>query len=126
MLLAHRRSGHRRERLGALLLAAVEVQHPDTAQIVVDRDEYQGLIATFRSLPKSDRELFAVVSWDGLSPTESADPLQINPENNGAGPSPRPDETNGPPTLTIPALNKPGDNAGAQPPGLAMKFAHRP
>ena len=79
VLLNHRRSGHRRERLGALLLTAVEVQHPDTAQIVVDRDEHQGLIAAVRGLPEPDRELVTLVSWDGLSPAEAADVLQINP-----------------------------------------------
>jgi RNA polymerase sigma-70 factor (ECF subfamily) len=79
VLLNHRRSGHRRERLGAMLLTAVEEQHPDTAQIVVDRDEHQGLIAAVRGLPEPDRELVTLVSWDGLSPTEAADALQMNP-----------------------------------------------
>jgi len=79
VLLNHRRSGHRRERLGALLLTAVEGQHPDTAQIVVDRDEHRGLIAALRGLPEPDRELITLVSWDGLSPSEAAEVLQINP-----------------------------------------------
>jgi len=79
VLLNRRRSGHRRERLGALLLTAVEGQHPDTAQIVVDRDEHRGLIAALRGLPEPDRELITLVSWDGLSPSEAAEVLQINP-----------------------------------------------
>lgn len=79
VLLNHRRGERRRERLGALLLAAVDEQHPDTAEVVVDRDQHQMLIAAVRGLPEPDRELVTLVSWDGLSPTEAAQALQMNP-----------------------------------------------
>lgn len=79
VLLNHRRGERRRERLGALLLSAVEEQHPDTADVVVDRDQHHALIASVRGLPELDRELVTLVSWDGLSPTEAAVALQMNP-----------------------------------------------
>ena len=79
VLLNHRRGERRRERLGALLLSAVDEQHPDTADVVVDRDQHQVLIAAVRGLPEPDRELVTLVSWDGLSPTEAAVALQMNP-----------------------------------------------
>ena len=79
VLLNHQRSGRRRERLGALLLSAVDEQHPDSAQVVADRDQQQALIAAVRALPEPDRELVTLVSWDGLSPTEAAQVLEMNP-----------------------------------------------
>lgn len=79
VLLNHRRGQRRRERLGALLLTAVDEQHPDTAQTVVDRDQHKGLLTAVRGLPESDRELVTLVYWDGLSPTEAAEVLQMNP-----------------------------------------------
>ena len=79
VLLNHRRGERRRERLGALLLSAVDQQHPDTADVVVDRDQHQALIDAIRGLPEPDRELITLVSWDGLSPTEAAQALQMNP-----------------------------------------------
>jgi RNA polymerase sigma-70 factor (ECF subfamily) len=79
VLLNHRRGERRRERLGALLLSAVDEQHPDTAEAVVDRDYHQGLIDAVRGLPELDRELVTLVSWDGLSPAEAAEVLQLNP-----------------------------------------------
>ena len=79
VLLNHRRGERRRERLGALLLSAVEEQHPDTADAVAERDQNQGLIDAVRGLPEPDRELVTLVSWDGLSPTEAAAALQMNP-----------------------------------------------
>lgn len=79
MLLNHRRGERRRERLGALLLSAVDEQHPDTADVVVDCDQHQALIDAVGGLPEPDRELVTLVSWDGLSPTEAAMALQMNP-----------------------------------------------
>lgn len=79
VLLNHRRGERRRERLGTLLLSAVGEQHPDTADVVVDRDQHQVLIAAVRGLPEPDRELVTLVSWEGLSPAEAAVALQINP-----------------------------------------------
>jgi len=79
VLLNHRRGERRRERLGALLLSAVDEQHPDTADVVVDRDQHQALIDAVGGLPEPDRELVTLVSWDGLSPTEAAMALQTNP-----------------------------------------------
>ena len=79
VLLNHWRGERRRERLGALLLSAVGEQHPDTADVVVDRDQHQALIAAVRALPELDRELVTLVSWEGLSPTEAALALQMNP-----------------------------------------------
>lgn len=79
VLLNHRRGERRRERLGALLLSAVGEQHPDTADVVVDRDQHQALIAAVRALPEPDRELVTLVSWEGLSPAEAAVALHMNP-----------------------------------------------
>lgn len=79
VLLNYRRGERRRERLGALLLAAVDEQHPDTAEVVVDRDQHQMLVAAVRALPEPDRELVTLVSWEGLSPAEAAVALQMNP-----------------------------------------------
>ena len=79
VLLNHRRGERRRERLGALLLSAVGEQHPDTADVVVDRDQHQVLIAAVGGLPEPDRELVTLVSWEGLSPAEAAVALQMNP-----------------------------------------------
>ena len=79
VLLNHRRGERRRERLGTLLLSAVGEQHTDTADVVVDRDQHQVLIAAVRSLPEPDRELVTLVSWEGLSPAEAAVALQMNP-----------------------------------------------
>jgi len=79
VLLNHRRGERRRERLGALLLSAVGEQHPDTADVVVDRDQHQVLIAAVGGLPEPDRELVTLVSWEGLSPTEAAVALHMNP-----------------------------------------------
>ena len=79
VLLNHRRGERRRERLGALLLSAVGEQHLDTADVVVDRDQHQVLIAAVRGLPEPDRELVTLVSWEGLSPAEAAVALQMNP-----------------------------------------------
>ena len=79
VLLNHRRGKRRRERLGALLLSAVGEQHPDTADVVVDRDQHQVLIDAVRGLPEPDRELVTLVSWEGLSPAEAAVALQMNP-----------------------------------------------
>jgi len=79
VLLNHRRGERRRERLGALLLSAVDQQHPDTAEVVADRDQHQMLIAAVLDLHEPDRELVTLVSWDGLSPTEAAQALQMNP-----------------------------------------------
>ena len=79
VLLNHRRGERRRERLGTLLLSAVGEQRPDTADVVVDRDQHQVLIAAVRSLPEPDRELVTLVSWEGLSPAEAAVALQMNP-----------------------------------------------
>ncbi|HEY8652844.1 MAG TPA: sigma-70 family RNA polymerase sigma factor [Dermatophilaceae bacterium] len=79
VLLNHRRGERRRDRLGALLLSAVDEQHPDTADVVVDRDQHQRLIDAVRGLSEADRELVTLVSWDGLSPAEAAMALQMNP-----------------------------------------------
>lgn len=79
VMLNHRRGERRRERLGALLLSAVDEQHPDTAQVVADRDQHQVLLAAVQGLPELDRELITLVSWDGLTPTEAALVLQMNP-----------------------------------------------
>ena len=79
VLLNHRRGERRRELLGTLLLSAVGEQHPDTADVVVDRDQHQVLIAAVGGLPEPDRELVTLVSWEGLSPAEAAVALQMNP-----------------------------------------------
>ena len=79
VLLNHRRGERRRERLGTLLLSAVGEQRPDTADVVVDRDQNKVLIDAVRSLPEPDRELVTLVSWEGLSPAEAAVALQMNP-----------------------------------------------
>ena len=79
VLLNHRRGERRRERLSALLLSAIDEQHPDTAEVVVEHDQHQVLIAAVRGLPEPDRELVTLVSWDGLSPAEAAVALQMNP-----------------------------------------------
>lgn len=79
VLLNHRRGERRRERLSTLLLSAVGEQHPDTADVVVDRDQNKVLIDAVRSLPELDRELVTLVSWEGLSPAEAAVALQMNP-----------------------------------------------
>jgi RNA polymerase sigma factor (sigma-70 family) len=79
VLLNHRRGERRRERLGALLLSAVEEQHPDTADVVADSQQNQALVDAVQDLPEPDRELVMLVSWEGLSPTEAAVALQMKP-----------------------------------------------
>jgi RNA polymerase sigma-70 factor (ECF subfamily) len=74
-LLANRRRGERRAAaLARRLLAQAPVVAPDPADLVGgDR----GLQDAFAALPARDREVIALVAWDGLTPREVAAVLGI-------------------------------------------------
>jgi RNA polymerase sigma-70 factor, ECF subfamily len=54
------------------VIARLERQVPTTADLG-DRLELDSLLAAFRRLPDIDREVLALVAWEGLEPREAAE-----------------------------------------------------
>ncbi len=70
------RSQTRRDALTARLQAAdVEDAPADPAAALADRDE---ALAAFASLRERDREALRLIAWDGLTPAEAADVLDVS------------------------------------------------
>jgi RNA polymerase sigma-70 factor, ECF subfamily len=76
----HWRAGRRREALRAKLNgrpSSVEAASlEDPAEYAIDRSQ---LVAAFNRLSQSDREILALVAWDGLSPEDAASALGCSP-----------------------------------------------
>lgn len=72
-----RRSGRRRERLGARLRGSLGADvMPDPAIGVAEWDRVRRVLL---KLGPDDRELLMLVGWDGLTPTEAAEVIGIAP-----------------------------------------------
>jgi RNA polymerase sigma-70 factor (ECF subfamily) len=69
------RSETRREALAVRLRAEQDAESSDPAEAVADRDE---VLTAFATLREPDREVLRLVAWDGLSPAEAAEVLDVS------------------------------------------------
>jgi len=69
------RSETRRDALTVRLRAEQDAESSDLAEAVADRDE---VLTAFATLREPDREVLRLVAWDGLSPAEAADVLDVS------------------------------------------------
>lgn len=75
----HQRGLARQDRLQARLLQAVEQLAPDPAEVALDHENSEVILAALRALPEADRELLMLVGWDGLTPQQAAQVLKVSP-----------------------------------------------
>lgn len=75
----HRRGQARQDRLQARLLQAVEHSAPDPADVSLDHETSDVIMGALRALPDADRELLMLVGWDGLTPQQAAQVLEVSP-----------------------------------------------
>lgn len=68
------RSESRREALALRLRAERDEESSDLAAAVADREE---VLAAFAALREPDREALRLVAWDGLTPAEAAEVLDV-------------------------------------------------
>ena len=68
------RSETRRDALAARLRGADSGDSADLVDALADRDE---ALAAFAGLREGDREVLRLVAWDGLTPTEAAEVLEV-------------------------------------------------
>jgi RNA polymerase sigma-70 factor (ECF subfamily) len=68
------RSETRRDALAVRLRGAQGAESPDFAVALADRDE---VLSAFAALRERDREVLRLVAWDGLTPGEGAEVLQV-------------------------------------------------
>jgi RNA polymerase sigma-70 factor (ECF subfamily) len=68
------RSEARRDALAARLRGAREEKSSDVAETIADRDE---VLTAFAALRERDREVLRLVAWDGLTPVEAAEVLDV-------------------------------------------------
>ncbi|HKU57902.1 MAG TPA: RNA polymerase sigma factor [Gaiellaceae bacterium] len=68
------RSESRRGALALRLRAERDAQSSDLAAAVADREE---VLTAFATLREGDREALRLVAWDGLSPAEAAEVLDV-------------------------------------------------
>jgi RNA polymerase sigma-70 factor, ECF subfamily len=75
MIAGQFRSEARRDALALRLRGTQRAESSDLAEAVADRDE---VLTAFATLRERDREALRLVTWDGLSPAEAADVLDVS------------------------------------------------
>lgn len=80
VLSEHYRGRRRRHRLASALLAALREEYAtDPAELFQRDDEAIGIRKALARLPDLDRDILALVSWEGLTPSQVAVVLNISP-----------------------------------------------